>query len=112
MSALHKRILSFLLLTVFSLYITPKEVFHAFTHHSDTEHAVTNFDGLHFDTEHHHCELLKLDQQFTAVEFALPFYEFEHLQQFLDIQKTGLHSSFKSNEDYKYLFLRGPPATV
>jgi len=112
MSALQKRILSFLLLTVFCLYVTPKEVFHAFSHHTDTEHHIVDTQGLHFDSEHHHCELLKLDQQFTAAQIDLPYFDFEQLPQYVDQQKIALLSIFRSNDANLGLFLRGPPATV
>ena len=97
---------------MFSIYVIPKEVFHAFTHHADTEHSTFDTKGLRIDSEHHHCELLKLDQQFTAAQIDLPYFDFEQLPQYVDQQKIALLSSFISSDANLGLFLRGPPATA
>ncbi len=109
MSNCIKQLCSFLLLMMFSMYVTPKEVFHAFTHHTDTEHSTLDTKSLHIDSEHHHCELLKLDQQFTATQIDLPYYDFEQLPRYLDIQKLASYTSYKSLDDFNCHFLRGPP---
>jgi hypothetical protein len=94
---------------MFSLYVTPKEVFHAFSHHTDTEHHIFDTQGLHIDAEHHHCELLKLDQQFTAAQIDLPYFDFERLPQYLDLPNIAFYTSYKSQDDFNCHFLRGPP---
>ena len=74
MSAGSKRIVSFLLLCVFIIYCTPKEIYHAFTNHKDTVHHTTV--GLRISGEHHHCELLKADQHFHISIIDFPYYSF------------------------------------
>lgn len=63
---MKRRIIALLLGLLFGCYITPKELFHVFQHHTDTEHHVSN--GLHIDEAHHHCALQKADQQLVSVE--------------------------------------------
>lgn len=45
---------------------------HAFTHHTDTQHdAHSGLGELQISSPHHHCELLKLDQQFSAFDVSI-----------------------------------------
>ena len=73
-----KQFISFLLLCIFSLYIIPKEIFHVFVQHTDTEHVATHLKNhLEISTEHHHCELMKADQQFVSSFIPIPYYHFQ-----------------------------------
>jgi len=86
---------------------------HALTHHLDTEHHVVNDkDGLAISNPHHHCELLKIDQQFSATDFQIPFYEFLLHPGFFEIslksqQEKMLHGNFFACKQ-----LRAPPVFV
>ena len=83
---------------------------HLFTHHKDTEHVESHGHGLHITGEHHHCELLKADQYFSADEYNFFHYDFSQKDLFLfDVRQ----SSYKGH--YKPLYveqisLRGPPS--
>ena len=74
MPILHKRILSALLLILFSWLVTPKELWHVFTHHEDSRHTDTGH-RLQFTKAHHHCSLLQADQQFIAAGVEIPQYD-------------------------------------
>jgi hypothetical protein len=105
-----KRIFTFVLLLTFCFYITPKEVLHVFTHHHDTEHVLVG--GNHFEEQHHHCELLKIDQQFSAHKMDIPFYDFYVARLFYIIPNFSCYQ-FINNENINLPFsLRGPPAFV
>jgi hypothetical protein len=108
-----KRILALIFLGVFFLYITPKEVYHAFTHHNDSSHTtLSDKDGLQISNEHHHCELLKIDQSFSAFNIEIPYHDFE--------LKPAFYVSFNGlllEENYTHQFssthyLRGPPSFI
>ncbi len=110
MSTGIKRFFSCFILVAFCFYITPKEVLHFFTEHEDTEHSIAN--GCHFEEQHHHCDLLKIDQQFSAPSFEIPFFDFIQDQFFLINTKFELYS-FVNNENVNLSFsLRGPPVFV
>lgn len=98
---------------VFVTYITPKEIFHAFTHHIDTEHiALTEKDGLKISNEHHHCELLKVDQQFTAADvLILPFY-FNCPVHYIEAPHSIIHHQFVTGDIASFKQLRAPPFVV
>ncbi len=105
-----KRILSFILLCVFSLYITPKEILHAFVSHQDTEHHATHLKNqLEISATHHHCELMKMDQQFASNEVSIPFYDFQKPSYFEQKQILGFLCSFRFSENQVCNPLRGPP---
>lgn len=106
-----KRIISFILLCVFSLYITPKEIYHAFVTHTDTEHTVSHLKNhLEITTEHHHCELMKADQHFVSSDISIPFYTFQKTIHFAKqkefVTTQFIHSSYTGTSNP----LRGPPA--
>lgn len=105
-----KRIFAILLLVSFCFYITPKEVLHVFTHHHDTEHLLVN--GSHFEEQHHHCELLKIDQAFSAPNVEFPFFDFFENQHFLVDTKYQLYSFIKNENVNLAFLLRGPPVFV
>jgi hypothetical protein len=69
MQGVFRQICSVVLGVMFMLYIIPKELYHGLTHHTDTEHTATEHD-LQISAEHHHCELLKLDQHFSGYAFT------------------------------------------
>jgi hypothetical protein len=106
------RFFASLILIVFCFYITPKEVLHLFTHHADTEHLVIHPSEQHFEKEHHHCILLKVDQHFSAPSFEIPF-----LDSFLE-NEFIINSSIVFNNNIISLFnctskqLRAPPVFV
>ncbi len=108
-----KRIFSILLLGVFVLYSTPKELYHAFTHHTDTVHKlVCSKDGLQISNEHHHCELLKIDQQFSAATIQIPFYDFSWKQFFFSIALKAMQEKCLHSNVYSCKQLRAPPFFV
>lgn len=112
MSTAIKRFFSCFILVAFCFYITPKEVLHLFTNHADTDHHVVNPNVHHFEKEHHHCALLKVDQHFSAPSFEIPFFDFIQDQLFLINRKFELYS-FVKNENVNLSFsLRGPPVFV
>ena len=53
-----KRHISILLLVVFGLIITPKELIHEWYGHEDTHCRATG--SIAIETHHNHCEILKL----------------------------------------------------
>lgn len=63
---LKRRLLALILGIFFGLYITPKEIFHAFQSHTDSEHRTQS--GLHIESTHHHCALSKVDQALCSIE--------------------------------------------
>lgn len=106
-----KQIISFLLLGVFLTYITPKEIFHAFTSHNDTEHNIThNPNQLEVGSEHHHCELMKLDQQFASSAISIPYFSFSKPIYFANQQKHAIVQCILPTANYAIHPLRGPPA--
>ena len=110
MSSAIKRFFSGFILVVFCFYITPKEVLHLFTQHEDTEHSIAN--GCHFEEQHHHCDLLKIDQHFSAPSFEIPFFDFFVKNEFF------INSLIIFNKEIISLFccsskqLRAPPVFV
>jgi hypothetical protein len=109
MSFRLKRIVSFVFLLVFSIYITPKEIYHVFTHHIDTEHSLELNHGLQISNQHHHCELLKVDQHFTSSDVTIPFYEFYHTITFYEVKNLCNSLSYILQGSYNTSPLRGPP---
>lgn len=69
MKTLLKRILAAAVMMVFVTYSIPKEFYHIFTDHADTRHEAHSAGELEITGLHHHCQLLKADQQLTALEF-------------------------------------------
>lgn len=69
---LKRQIGALLLCLLFGWYSTPKELLHIFQHHVDTEHHATQ--GLSFDSAHHHCSLLKVDQSLNTLEPPVFFH--------------------------------------
>lgn len=63
---LKRQIGALLLCLLFGWYSTPKEIWHIFQHHVDTEHHAT--EGLNIGSAHHHCSLLKVDQSLNTLE--------------------------------------------
>ena len=63
---MKRRLLAILLGILFGLYITPKEIFHAFQYHTDSEHQSQT--GLNIESAHHHCALSKVDQALCSIE--------------------------------------------
>lgn len=93
------------------MYITPKEVYHLFSSHHDSKHySAANNDGLQISVEHHHCELSKIDQQFSASAINFIPHDFSKLELFFSnivatkVNKVALRNFIAER------ILRGPPA--
>ncbi len=110
MSSRCKHIVAFLLLLSFVWYIVPKEVLHAFVTHTDTVHH--SHVGLYFDSEHHHCELMKIDQEFNADD-QISFYNIlPHVNLFFSNQQIYHYTSHTLNSNLYDQLLRGPPYNI
>lgn len=74
-----KKLVSIGLLLSFLVYITPSEVLHVLTSHSDTRHGAHDHEGLRIDPEHHHCKLLQDIQKLdvTGLTWPMPVFEAE-----------------------------------
>lgn len=72
MNAFLKRILATATMVVFVTYSIPKEFYHIFSSHTDTQHEAHSSGVLEITGLHHHCQLLKADQQMTALAFEFP----------------------------------------
>lgn len=106
-----KQLISFLLLCLFLVYIIPKEIFHAFSHHIDTEHVTTSVKNqLQISAEHHHCELMKADQQFVSSIIPIPYYHFQS-PFYYALSHEEVHNQCNTTFDYNVNNpLRGPPS--
>jgi hypothetical protein len=87
---MKRRLLALILGIIFGVYITPKEIFHAFQNHTDSQHQSQS--GLHLESAHHHCFLSKVDQALCSIEpptflfvpnpsivYQLPKYEVKYI---------------------------------
>lgn len=74
---MFKRLGSIFLLFFFLVYITPSEVLHSLTSHTDTRHEKHDGDGLRIDPEHHHCKLLQDIQKLDADGLFVPLHDFK-----------------------------------
>lgn len=108
-----KRIVSIVLLAVFVLYNIPKEIYHGWTHHNDTTHQRFGIKGkLHLSNQHHHCELLKIDQQFVSTDVHIPVYNFSnHLVYFIRYSLHAYHALLERTL-YSAKQLRAPPSLL
>jgi hypothetical protein len=105
-----KRYISFILLCVFCLYITPKEIFHAFVTHTDTEHTTLFADNhLEISAEHHHCDLMKIDQQFASADISVPYYDFQVDSYFAQQNEFIVSHVILASKANACNPLRGPP---
>lgn len=88
---LKRRLLALMLGILFGLYITPKEIYHAFQSHTDTEH--TTQSGLQIESAHHHCSLLKADQALCSIEpptfLCLPAPRLDYIMSNKVVKYTG-----------------------
>lgn len=92
------------------MYITPKEVYHLFTSHHDTKHHhITKHDGLRISSEHHHCELSKIDQQFSAGDIKLSYHDFSKLELYFSIVVQNKFNQIALQGIIVERILRGPP---
>jgi len=105
-----KRICSVLLLVLFSWFVTPKEVLHAFSHHVDSEHTDTGH-RLQFTKAHHHCALLQADQQFNATGIELPQFLLNPQQPPSSPKPLQIYQAPQGLSTGRGLCLRGPPAS-
>lgn len=82
---------------------------HMFAHHEDTEHVESHGHGLHISAEHHHCELLKADQYFSADEYHFFSYDFSpKVLHFFSTQESFYTSTYRPLY-VEQISLRGPP---
>lgn len=101
-------ILSFLLLLLFTVYATPREVWHAFSGHEDTIHH--NLSGVFIEPQHHHCDVLQFEQHIPFDGcFSSPLWVTPSLVYF-----TPLRATYAS-VNYSYAVklhkpLRAPPS--
>ena len=107
---MFKQIISSLLLFIFCVFITPKEVIHAFANHTDTEHSHTHLHHqLEISSAHHHCELMKADQQFASFDIEIPYYSFEQSCTFFVKNTSSFNTSTLKEKKYSHKQLRAPP---
>lgn len=95
-----------ILLLVFSLIMTPHEVFHAFHHHEDT-HCYPH-KGFHFENHHIHCPLFHLT---ADVFIKIDGWVQDGLSALLSVQMESLADTPYITPHLQNL-LRGPPDIV
>ncbi len=98
---------SAILLSVFVWYILPKEIVHVFVKHQDTIHIYA--DGLHFEGEHHHCLLSKVDQHFNALIVTFAVFQVSKKVHPLPSQVLLPREVYDVFFFYPDISLRGPP---
>jgi hypothetical protein len=102
---LMKRILSLLLLLVFCVILSPKELLHDL-HHSDSIDTKNPSDkGFYIGLKHHHCTILQVASPLlyhSILLFALFFFA---VYTFFN----ALYSSFICEKLSDLNYLRGPP---
>lgn len=92
------------------MYITPKEVYHLFSSHHDTKHhSINSSDGLQISSEHHHCELSKIDQQFSAGDIQLTYHDFSKIELYYPIVVPRKFNQIELQCKIAERILRGPP---
>ncbi|MBL7773741.1 MAG: hypothetical protein JNM95_12830 [Chitinophagaceae bacterium] len=105
-----RRFLSMLVLLLFVVYTTPRELWHAFSDHEDTIHH--QLSGIHIEPQHHHCDVLQFEQHLPFEFHSTPFYP--------DFRKHCLHSEHTCSYhslDFSiytlgYKSLRAPPTSI
>ncbi|MBL7765964.1 MAG: hypothetical protein JNJ58_07730 [Chitinophagaceae bacterium] len=106
----HRRFWSFILLGIFLAYATPRDLIHLLAMHHDTKHEHSHQHDLQIDPEHHHCEILKLEQHFSVAVIPSGETDFQRLPEFFisntltELNSRLLHASAYSLPE------RGPPA--
>jgi len=105
-----RHILSFCLLCIFILYIIPKEIYHGFMHHHDTVHVHLNVkNGLQIDKEHHHCELLKYEQEQQFISYSLLCFTAKSIGIYFSKTISTYSTPFLPANNASITALRGPP---
>lgn len=96
------------LLIVLSVFIVPKELLHAFSGHTDTEHHEVLDDpgSVSLEVQHQHCALLKLEAPVYIPQLDLLSFA-SHAITFHYPATDYLHHSSASQG---LALLRGPPA--
>ena len=102
-----KRHIAVFLLTLFSVYVLPKELLHELCHHEGLAHCTTDIasDELNFSTIHKHCLLLDHAPEpitYNNVTFAFAPLEFSF---FAPVN----HYSAPVIFSVEHAPLRGPP---
>ena len=103
-----RRLLALLLLLQFAWYTTPKEIWHVLREHTDTEHR-QHQAGLQISAEHHHCALMKADQQFHSLPAFTPAFHFEAPPAAPLPKRLARYTSPRGIGEYAAPSLRGPP---
>lgn len=62
-----RRLLALLMLSLFVVYATPRELWHALSDHEDTVHH--QLKGVYVEPQHHHCDVLQFEQH-LPLEFV------------------------------------------
>lgn len=105
-----KNIATFLLL-LFLQYSFPKELYHVFVSHTDTEHCVEIKNRLNISNEHHHCALIKADQLLESIEPIQFFIDFSKAT-FLEPKNLFFSKNKKILSPYLKLYRgRAPPVS-
>lgn len=102
-----KKHIAVFLLTLFSVYILPKELLHELCHHEGVEHCTTDVasDGLNFSTIHKHC--LLLDHAPEPITYNNLTFDFAPLTFSFLVPVTHYHAPVVFSVEHAPL--RGPP---
>lgn len=112
MKTFLKRILAAAVMIVFVTYSIPKEFYHIFTNHTDTRHEAHSAGELEITGLHHHCQLLKADQQMSALEFELLFVDPAEKLDYFETTLAELIIQPFSTLTIAANRLRGPPVHI
>jgi len=103
----YQKYIALFFITVFSVFLFPKEIIHEL-HHHDTKDLYKNFSSSHtFDNQHHHCKSLLLiaPDLLSFLEEYIPAKKDSEIENSLQVFKE-INSCFLSS------FSRGPPACI
>jgi len=96
-----------LLLVVLSVYFSPKELLHEFTHHEDSTDVTCHHSCKHhLEREHQHCDILQL----STPPLYHHVHNFSFLVSFAVIHQPAVPAVGYKNSFSASVFLRGPPA--
>jgi E3 ubiquitin-protein ligase DOA10 len=101
-------VLTIALAILFFFGAAPKEFFHSFAHHKDTEHLVNYGKGKHtVDAQHHHCDYLDfVFTPFLTVAYSISFpVVTSHVYLYIQYCIVSVYAIYSVA-----YFLRGPPA--
>lgn len=98
------------MMLAFVTYSIPKEFYHIFSDHTDTKHEAHSAGELEISGLHHHCQLLKADQQMTALEFDVLFIGPAANIDYVNVTLAEITVQSLSSLAIAANRLRGPPA--